>query len=176
MEIIDDFLPEDQFKMLRNYMMGSHFPWNYVPRQAYYEDRPNDFQFFHNFYKRGQAESEYYSLINPTLQKLGGKLVRAKAVLTTQTESPRFSGFHHDYRDMTTAILYINTNNGYTQFRREHSDWETIAYGFPPDPDHDAKVESVANRMVIFDSNLEHAGSTCTDQKIRVLINFNYER
>ena len=33
----------------------------------------------------------------------------------------------------------------------------------------------VANRAVIFDSNMVHGGHTATDQKTRVLINFNYE-
>ena len=32
-----------------------------------------------------------------------------------------------------------------------------------------------ANRMVIFDSNLEHQGVTCTDEKRRVIVNFNYD-
>ena len=37
------------------------------------------------------------------------------------------------------------------------------------------KVKSVANRMVIFDNNLLHAGVTCTDEKCRVVMNFNYD-
>jgi len=37
-----------------------------------------------------------------------------------------------------------------------------------------SKVESVANRLVEFDSNLEHTGSSCTDENIRVVINLNY--
>jgi hypothetical protein len=28
--------------------------------------------------------------------------------------------------------------------------------------------------MVIFDSNIKHAGITCTDEKRRVVVNFNY--
>jgi hypothetical protein len=76
---------------------------------------------------------------------------------------------------MKTACFYINTNNGSTEFRKEYSDYETLAYGLPPDPDHGAKIESVANRMIIFDSNLEHGGHACTDEKVRVLVNFNYE-
>ena len=57
---------------------------------------------------------------------------------------------------MTTSILYLNTNNGWTAIK---------GYG---------KVERVANRMVIFDSNLQHSGVTCTDKNRRVVINFNY--
>ena len=37
------------------------------------------------------------------------------------------------------------------------------------------KVESVANRVVIFDSKLQHQAVSCTDEKVRVVINFNYE-
>ena len=36
-------------------------------------------------------------------------------------------------------------------------------------------VKSVANRLVKFDSNLEHTGYTSTNKKRRVVINFNYE-
>ena len=38
------------------------------------------------------------------------------------------------------------------------------------------KVKCIENRLVTFDSNLEHAGVTCTDKKRKVVINFNYER
>ena len=51
----------------------------------------------------------------------------------------------------------MNTNNGWTEFKKR------------------GRVKSVANRAVIFDSNLEHRGVTCTDANRRVLINFNYE-
>ena len=50
----------------------------------------------------------------------------------------------------------MNTCNGYTLFK------------------DNTKVESVANRFVSFDSQLEHTGTSCTDENIRVLINFNY--
>ena len=50
----------------------------------------------------------------------------------------------------------MNTNNGYTTFK------------------DGTKVDSVANRMIIFDSELDHTGTTCTDQKSRVIINFNF--
>ena len=85
------------------------------------------------------------------------KLHRIKAILTTKTPTHRFSGYHIDYKDMTTVAFYVNTNNGYTEFQKG------------------AKVKSVANRAAIFDSNLVHGGHTATDQKTRVMINFNYE-
>ena len=85
------------------------------------------------------------------------KLRRIKGNLNTRTVFHRKTGWHYDYADMTTAILYLNTNNGWTEIE---------GYG---------KINSVANRVVIFDSNLKHTGVTTTDEKIRVMLNFNYE-
>ena len=145
-----------QFKMLRGILVSSYFPWYYIDRQSY-TSTENSFQFFHNFYREGDSPSEYYSIIQPCLEKLKGKLSRAKAVLTPKSESSRCSGYHYDYDDMTTAIYYINTCNGWTEF------------------EEGGKVKSVANRVIVFDSNLIHGGVSCTDQKTRILINFNYE-
>ena len=38
------------------------------------------------------------------------------------------------------------------------------------------KVESVANRMLTFPANMKHTGTSCTDEKTRVVINFNYNK
>ena len=82
-----------------------------------------------------------------------------------QPESYIVEGFHSDLsfdmeKDMaakwTTSILYINTNNGYTEF------------------EDGTKVESVANRVVTFPADLMHRGATQTDEQTRILINFNY--
>ena len=56
----------------------------------------------------------------------------------------------------TTSVYYINTNNGYAEF------------------ENGEKVESVENRIVKFQSNLKHRGTTCTNEQTRVVINFNY--
>ena len=68
------------------------------------------------------------------------------------------SGFHIDfhYEHSRTAIFYVNTNNGYTEF------------------EDGTKVESVANRFVSFAGDLLHRGVSQTDTKERVVINFNY--
>ena len=58
--------------------------------------------------------------------------------------------------NVTTSILYMNTNNG----------WTEIQGG--------GKIDCVENRAVTFNSNLMHSGYTCTDQKRKIVINFNY--
>ena len=54
-----------------------------------------------------------------------------------------------------TAVYYVNSNDGYTKFEGN-------------------KIESVANRMIVFDSRINHTGTTCTNTKRRLVINFNY--
>ena len=56
----------------------------------------------------------------------------------------------------TTAIYYVNTNDGYTEF------------------ENGERVDSVENRLVIFDATMKHTGTTSTDTKFRSVINFNY--
>ena len=36
------------------------------------------------------------------------------------------------------------------------------------------KILSKQNKLIIFDNDQPHTGSTCTDERIRVVINFNY--
>ena len=55
-----------------------------------------------------------------------------------------------------TGIFYIGSNNGCTVFKRGD------------------KVETVANRLVLFDSQLSHAGTSCTDESVRIVLNLNY--
>ena len=105
--------------------------------------------------------SSFFSIIEPNLKLLGvTKLYRIKANLNPRTVFHRKGGWHIDFVNdppFKTAVYYVNTNNGWTEFK------------------NGGRVKSVANRMVIFDSNLEHQGVTCTDEKRRVVINFNYD-
>ena len=59
--------------------------------------------------------------------------------------------------NMKTAILYLNTNNGGTQFK------------------DGTFVQSKANTLVKFPCKTPHAGVHCTDAKLRYVMNLNYE-
>ena len=164
MEVIDDFLPSYQFKQLQSIILSWEFPWHFEEGIV----GPNDgqYQLTHVIFniRYGGVHSEYYSLFDVVQQKLGVKrLDRIKLNLNPKTVFHRKGGYHCDnnlrdtYQHTKTAVLYLNTNNGWTEFKKG------------------GKVKSVANRMVIFDSNIEHQGVTCTDKKRRVVINFNYD-
>jgi hypothetical protein len=92
------------------------------------------------------------------LKKLSVKsLLRVKANLLHKTEKTIEHGFHRDFPyENNTAIFYLNTNNGYTKFKNKKI------------------IKSEKNKLVDFNSSLEHTGSTCTDEDYRIVINFNY--
>tara|TARA_Y100000590_G_scaffold465453_1_gene637816 strand:- start:574 stop:1206 length:633 start_codon:yes stop_codon:yes gene_type:complete len=171
-EITDDFLPMKEFSDLAQTMMSNQFPWvfspyvTYVPGQEEYDPEKEHFQFNHSFYKDYSFQSPYTSVIWPCLEKLYALAICGiKANLQTQTKEHFPSRFHIDIgvkvdsekvSALTTGILYINPNNGWTEF------------------EDGTKVESVPNRFVKFPANTQHKGYTCTDEKARILINFNY--
>ena len=93
---------------------------------------------------------------------LGINSTRIRLNLNCKFPEPRKYHYHLDMSLgnasalWTTAILYINTNNGYTEF------------------EDGTKVDSVANRLVTFPANTRHRGVSQTDEETRILINFNY--
>ena len=36
------------------------------------------------------------------------------------------------------------------------------------------EVKGIENRLLLFDSHIEHAGTSCTDELRRVVLNINY--
>ena len=157
MEVIDNFLPDYHFRSLSNIILGDAFDWYYNEDTAIEGDGHS--HFINMFYKKNPVgPTESFPKIEPYLPFFKMKeLCRIKANLAPRTIFHRKTGWHVDNLPCsTTAILYMNTNNGWTEFKKG------------------SRVKSVANRVVIFDSNLEHQGVTCTDKKRRVLINFNY--
>lgn len=161
-EVIDDFLPKDQHEMIAEAMLSGDFPWFYnnaiVSENDGEVDTVNNYQFTHNFYSHYSWNSNFSDLVMPLVEKISPRsLVRIKANLSPVTHEPIDGRWHTDYGfECTTAVYYVNSNNGYTKFRSGHV------------------VESVANRIVIFDSHDLHTGGTATDTKVRCLINLNY--
>lgn len=161
-EVIDNFIDEAAFKELQDTMLGADFPWyynNYVTREDTTESL-HEYQLTHTFFANSQINSGFFNLLGPVFDAIEPTaLVRVKANLVPHTSKIVEHGWHVDLTDVKcrTAVLYLNTNNGYTVFK-----------------DSGEKIESVENRFVSFDSDMEHSGSTCTDTKVRAVINFNY--
>jgi hypothetical protein len=155
--IIDNFLNEDEFLHIKNLIDNPFFSWYFQNGREFVNDK--FFQFTHVFYHNNRPNSQEFDSLQPFIDKLKMKsIVRIKANITGKEETIKDGQYHVDFDDYncTTAIWYLNTNNGKTVF--EDGD----------------EVESVANRMVIFPGHIKHFGTSHTDTKVRIVLNFNY--
>jgi Rps23 Pro-64 3,4-dihydroxylase Tpa1-like proline 4-hydroxylase len=168
MIVIDDFLSNEEFTDISTLLCDpdGRFPWYYFDSKVYKNNPLNfyDYGFVHSFYSKGryvsalpQAEA---SVISPVYNALGAKqLIKVKANVTMATPLLYQYDMHTDVGhdiESKTAVFYLNTNDGYTLF------------------EDGSKVDSVANRVVIFDEKIRHAGTSCTNAKRRVVLNVNY--
>jgi len=161
MKIIDNFLPDDQFKIIQQYLCDDFFTWHLNDCIANRKQGLDQFQFTHLFFDISKPSLTNWSpFLQPLLHKLKAKYIfRIKANLRPRTSQGVLSDYHTDLDlNQQTAIFYLNTNNGYTKFQDN-----TIQ-----------DVPSVANRLLTFYGGLKHCGSSTTDTNYRILLNINY--
>ena len=127
------------------------------------EENKWNFYFTHALYDNGMPMSKYAeSILNFTVSKFQSlgifkALLRAKVNLYTNTPEIKEHIQHTDYPfPHTAALLSLNTCDGFTRM----SDG--------------TKVDSVENRLIIFDGSTLHNSSTTTNSKARYNINFNF--
>ena len=168
-EVIDNFLSEEIFEQLQ-VIFDQGVPWTYseiLCEDEFICDQKYNYQYVHSIYVKQEPVSRYFDNLIPFLTKLDARaLVRCKVNSICREEEIVVHGFHTDvnyledhptkFDGMKTAILYLNTNNGFTVF------------------EDGTKVESVANRCVIFPAHYKHSGSTCTDVHRRLALNLVY--
>ena len=163
MKIEDNFLKQEEFDKIQKLMgQPSPLPWFYADRIVFEDD--DKFQFIHAFYDNYMPMSPCTNELDPIISIIQPfSIVKIRAKLLTRTLEIVESTFHVDLplseekqKQWTTSIFYMNTNNGYTKF------------------ENGTKMNSVANRMITFPSNMKHTGTSCTDERTRVVINFNY--
>ena len=163
-ETVDNFLELDEFERIKTLMTSDEFPWYYntfkVSTESTIEDNEN-FQFTHIFFseKKIRTKEKEWNLIVPIIQKLKVKeLIKIKANMTPKKNKNYKYPMHVDtgLKGHKPSVFYVNTNNGGTIFQ------------------NGKKITSTNNRLVEFDSHQKHAAVDCTDQKVRVVINFNY--
>lgn len=163
--VFDNFLPDDQFNYIANSVVRDDFLWNFNNSVAFNDTgEDNNYYFTHSFYDKGTPICPLYNYLVDAvapclLEKAGIELravIRIKCNLYPRTEKVVAHDLHADYLFPNhSCLLGINDNDGYTMF--ENGD----------------KVESRANRMVVFNGQDNHCSTTCTDQKVRLNINFN---
>ena len=167
-EIIDNFFPLDEFNELYGFLLPpklikgqEQLCWGYTHNVINMEGKGEEdwrlLYFVHMAYEH-TILSAMTDKILPHCKQLNIKtLIRMKINLYPNTETIKEHGMHIDYDFPHKAgILSINTCDGYTKL------------------EDGTKIDSVANRMLLFDASTPHSSSTCTNQPTRVNININY--
>jgi hypothetical protein len=165
-KIIENFFSKQQHSLIEKTLTDDiQFPW-FLSNEKVSDSEfmkigdIDNYQFVHVWYKDKTINSNYCDnltvLFDSIIQPLS--FLRIKANLTPKADSIKKYGWHVDFpgNKHKTAIYYVNTNNGKTIFK------------------NGLEIDSVANRLVIFDGNMEHTGTTCTDKRFRCVINLNY--
>jgi len=178
-KIIDNVFSPEQFEDLAGYVEHSGFQWYHSDSVAYDEQNESpseedeltfnvpltdnqkeyNFMFGHSVFADYEIGStEVWNLILPIFNIASIKsLIRCKINSYPKTHELVHHKDHLDYSfEHKGAILYINSNDGLTVLQ------------------DGTEIESVANRLLLFNPSEPHHSTTCTNANRRMNINFNY--
>ena len=161
-EIIDDFLSAEDFALIKNMLVDHQqtawFLNTFVTTEDQYSADLHSYYFTHLYYADYAPRSDQIKLLGPIIEKLNVRsLIRIKANLYPNTSELKKHSNHQDYFfPHKAAVFYVNNNDGFTIL------------------DDTVKVESKENRVLIFDPSTFHCSTTCTNEKFRITLNFNY--
>ena len=164
-EVIDNFLDEEYFDSLvtlftdKDKRGNDVMPWFFqssISHDNVVEDKL--FYMTHMLYNVNMPMSPLYEKIIPLLKKLEAKcLIRIKANLFPNTHTLHEHPMHTDFDFSHSGALFsLNTCDGYTKLK------------------DGTKIDSVANRVLLFDAGEEHCSTTTTNVAARFNININY--
>ena len=168
-EIYDNFLTQRYVEHLQGIFFNPDYQWTYAPAVGHNfgeselsdEERNDHYYFVHKIYETFRPIEDPFQTFDqflPILQALEvHSLVRIRSLLYVNQGKIVKHEYHKDAQyPIKAGLLYLNDSNGYTGFK------------------DGTKVDSVCNRLVLFDGNVEHHSTTCTDAKERLVININY--
>ena len=161
--IIDNFLPEEEFKSLQKAIMWrDHVKFNLNSVVAVNDERHSLDNWYGTsmIYVDDAPWSEHYddiiSIFGPRLEDFAS-LIRIKINFYPHTKEIFEHKQHYDYNfSHQAAIFCLNTCDGYTRIGE------------------DTIIESVENRFYTFDGSIPHNSTTTTNAKGRFNLNFNY--
>ena len=164
--IIDDFLEPHHHKEMQEVIGSKIFPWYFNPVVTA-DQKPSDppFMLLGNLlYNQASMhiDQTFFKVCYPLLDKIQPRaLIRVKVNMFINVGSQPGRGveehaIHNDYPWPHRGCLYhLNSNDGYTKLGTQ-------------------KIESVANRAVMFDPGLKHCSTSCSDKQQRLNIQINY--
>ena len=154
LKVFNNFLSQKHYQELVEYLNETEWHYNSMV-VAENEKSVSQYQFVKGIWREGWIHDRFIvdlfsHYLNPQAW------VRIKANFSPKRDKLTKNDLHIDsnFGDMT-GIYYLNTNDGYTYFN------------------NGSKVESVANRMIMFPRETLHSGTTSTTDH-RIVINFNW--
>ena len=173
--VVDDFLPEEDYRSVRDIITGDNFPWYLrnsvtggIAAGVNADDDPLEACLSHYFYSGmgttiGVQSSFYDSCCTPILRKLlldrlnNTMVVRIKANCYPRTESLRTHQFHIDHTfPHETLLVGFSSNDGYTLLETGE------------------KIKSEENRALFTTDSLPHASTNCTNLNCRINLNVTF--
>ena len=127
LEIHKNYLSKKDFKNISELVVSNYFPYYYQDYQVKLKKHPEQQYFSHTVMMDGKMNSNYYEkLIIPFAVKLNIKdLIQVGVNFTVNQNKAVISDWHTDainefkkrkIKKGKTAIYYVNTNNGFTEF------------------------------------------------------------
>jgi hypothetical protein len=160
-QIIDNFLPKKDFLKIKETILNLDFPWYYQPviNDLHEENKKDLTCYFTHLAYDNKINSSFFEILQKLLlSKIDyNSLIRVKCNLHPRTNVLEKHKFHVDFTyPHKGAIYYINTNNGKTLLK------------------NNVEIDSIENRLLLFNSSIEHASTSTTNEKVRINININY--
>ena len=160
-QIIDNFLNQEEFNNY-NICFSPEISMTYNCAVADSED--NEFFLLGHVLHQGYEvlSPHFETLAIPLLNKINFKaLIRARINWYPKWHEVVEHKPHNDLPYEHAVLLYYpNTNNGFTRLHGA-------------DNGKDVVINSVANRVVIFNGSIKHNSTTCSDEHLRCSVNIN---
>jgi hypothetical protein len=156
--VVDNFLSDSEFRIIQEKIIYGGIPW-YFSSNISGNKNDSDIYFASMIYDHmSNIHSDFLNVVLPIIAKIQPTiLIRVKANLYPNTGKQVHHDSHQDYTfSHQGAIFYLNENNGPTVL-------DGVTEIFPKE-----------NRILFFDPSESHHSVSCTDQNIRVNLNFNY--
>lgn len=161
-KVIDNLLDKDVFKKIQETVLSENTPWFFqesveFPKNHKEYRKDMNFYFSHLIFNQ-KINSSLFELILPILKFLKYKaLIRVKLNFYPKTDKLVIHRPHKDYEyKHKGAIFYFNTNNGKTILNDK------------------TEIDSIENRLLLFDASKFHQSTSTTNAKARVNMNINY--
>jgi hypothetical protein len=163
-KVIDNFLPMEDFIVLKHIIMGHNFPFYINSVVSHSDEKDEAWRWYathllyeYDFVCSDHFQTVYNLFIDKFRNEVGYKsLIRIKVNLYPHTETLKENNPHVDYPyEHHAALFSLNTCDGFTRLK------------------DGTKIDSVENRIVFFNGGDIH-NSTTTTEKFRYNINFNW--